>query len=84
MRVANVLSSEKSVVFLFAEIRLQRLFAAAVLFFGGTMEETKVQELDLTQSTIMEAIKALDYGTVTVTIHDGKPVMLEVSKKVKL
>ena len=48
------------------------------------MEETNMQELDITQSTIIEAIKALDYGTVTVTIHDGKPVMLEVSKKVKL
>ena len=71
-------------VFLFAEIRLQRFIAAAVLFFGGTMEETNMQELDITQSTIIEAIKALDYGTVTVTIHDGKPVMLEVSKKVKL
>lgn len=47
------------------------------------MEEQKRQELDPTQKTIIEAIKALDYGTVTVTIHDNKPVLLEVSKKIK-
>lgn len=47
------------------------------------MKDQKIQELDPTQQTIIEAIKALDYGTVTVTIHDGKPVLLEVSKKIK-
>ena len=47
------------------------------------MEEQKNQQLGPTHQTIIEAIKALDYGTVTVTIHDGKPVLLEVTKKVK-
>ena len=47
------------------------------------MEEQKKQQPEPTHQAVIEAIKALDYGTVTVTIHDGKPVLLEVSKKIK-
>ena len=37
-----------------------------------------------TEQAILQAIRTLGYGTVTVTVHDGKPTLLEVSKKIKL
>ena len=40
--------------------------------------------LNPTEQAILQAIRRLDYGTVTVTVHDGKLTLLEVSKKIKL
>ena len=40
--------------------------------------------LNPTEQAILQTIRRLDYGTVTVTVHDGKPTLLEVSKKIKL
>lgn len=40
--------------------------------------------LNPSEQAILQAIRTLGYGTVTVTVHDGKPTLLEVSKKIKL
>ncbi|MBR5536362.1 MAG: YezD family protein [Clostridia bacterium] len=37
-----------------------------------------------TEQAILQAVRTLDYGTVAITVHDGKPTLLEVSKKIKL
>ena len=39
---------------------------------------------DPTEQAILEAIRSLDYGEITITIHDQKPVLMEVVKKIKL
>ena len=69
-------------VFLFAGIRLQREIAAAVFVLGGTMEN-KEQTLNPTEQAILEALRNLDYGEITITVHNGKPTIMEVSKKIK-
>ena len=53
-----------------------------VLFLGGTMEN-KEQTLNPTEQAILETIRSMDYGEITVTIHNGKPTLMEVSKKIK-
>ena len=53
-----------------------------VLFLGGTMEN-KEQTLNPTEQTILETLRSLDYGEITITVHNGKPTLMEVSKKIK-
>ena len=33
---------------------------------------------------ILQMLRNLDYGEIIITVHNGKPTMLEVSKKIKL
>lgn len=49
---------------------------------GGTMEN-KEQTLNPTEQSILEALRSLDYGEITITVHNGKPTIMEVSKKIK-
>ena len=49
---------------------------------GGTMEN-KEQTLNPTEQTILEALRNLDYGEITITVHNAKPTIMEVSKKIK-
>ena len=68
---------------MYAEIRLRREIAAAFLFSGGvSMEQTK-QTLNPSEQMILDMLRSLDYGEVLITIHNGKPTMMEVSKKIK-
>lgn len=46
--------------------------------------EKKEQTLNPSEQTILEALRAMDYGEVTITVHDQKPVLMEVTKKIKL
>ena len=46
--------------------------------------ERKEQTLDPAERTILETLRRLNYGTVTITVHEGKPIMMDVSKKIKL
>ena len=45
--------------------------------------ENKEQTLNPTEQTILEALRNLDYGEITITVHNGKPTIMEVSKKIK-
>jgi len=45
--------------------------------------EDKIQTPNPTEQAILEALRNLDYGEITVTVHDGKPTIMEVSKKIK-
>ena len=45
--------------------------------------EDKTQTLNPTEQAILEALRDLDYGELTVTVHNGKPTIMEVSKKIK-
>lgn len=53
-------------------------------FVGKEAYSMADKTLNPTEQAILQAIRRLDYGTVTVTVHDGKPTLLEVSKKIKL
>ncbi len=59
-----------------------RLDALGVPFerVAGVDEAT----LDPAERTILETLRRLNYGTVTITVHEGKPTMMDVSKKIKL
>ena len=46
--------------------------------------ERKEQTLDPAERTILETLRRLNDGTVTITVHEGKPTMMDVSKKIKL
>lgn len=46
--------------------------------------EKKEQTLNPSEQTILETLRAMDYGEVTITVHDQKPVLMEVTKKIKL
>jgi len=48
------------------------------------MAEKKEQTLNPSEQAILETLRNLDYGEVTVTVHDQKPVLMEVTKKIKL
>ena len=45
--------------------------------------ENKEQTLNPTEQTILEALRNLDYGEITITVHNAKPTIMEVSKKIK-
>lgn len=45
--------------------------------------ENKEQTLNPTEQSILEALRSLDYGEITITVHNGKPTIMEVSKKIK-
>ena len=45
--------------------------------------DNKEQTLNPTEQAILKAIRELDYGEVVVTIHNGTPTIMEVSKKIK-
>ena len=46
------------------------------------MEQTE-QTLNPSEQMILDMLRSLDYGEVLITIHNGKPSMMEVSKKIK-
>lgn len=46
--------------------------------------EQKEQTLNPSEQTILEVLRSMDYGEVSITVHNGKPSMMEVSKKIKL
>ena len=47
------------------------------------MEETKKLP-DVTEQRILDTLRAMDYGQLTITVHDGRVVLMEVAKKIKL
>lgn len=47
------------------------------------MEDTKRVPAP-TEQRILEVLRSMDFGQLTITVHDGKAVMLEISKKIKL
>lgn len=47
------------------------------------MEETRKLP-DATEQRILETLRAMDYGQLTITVHDGRAVLIEVAKKIKL
>ena len=46
--------------------------------------EHKEQALTPPEQMILQVLRKLDYGEIIITVHNGKPTMLEVSKKIKL
>lgn len=48
-----------------------------------TMEDTKKMPVP-TEQRILEVLRSMDFGQLTITVHDGRAVMLEIAKKIKL
>ena len=69
-------------VFLLQEFGCSEKSLQPFFVLGGTMEN-KEQTLNPTEQTILEALRNLDYGEITITVHNGKPTIMEVSKKIK-
>ena len=53
------------------------------LFERGCPMEQKEQTLNPSEQTILEVLRSMDYGEITITVHNGKPTIMEVSKKIK-
>ena len=45
--------------------------------------EDKKQTLNPSEQAILEMLRSLDYGEITITVHNGKQTIMEVSKKIK-
>ena len=46
--------------------------------------EHKEQTPNPSEQMILQMLRNLDYGEIIITVHNGKPTILEVSKKIKL
>ena len=77
-----VLSSEKGVGFYLQKIGCSERSLQLFLFSGGTMDN-KEQTLNPTEQAILKALRELDYGEIVITVHNGTPTIMEVSKKIK-
>ncbi|SFU55006.1 hypothetical protein SAMN02910342_00892 [Butyrivibrio sp. INlla21] len=50
--------------------------------FMAKAEIPKTTEVDeALLESIVESIKSIQYGTITITVHDGKVTQLETSRK---
>lgn len=48
------------------------------------MKEKEEKTLTPAEEEILRAVRSLAYGEVTVTVHDRKPVYVEVKQKIKV
>jgi hypothetical protein len=46
-------------------------------------EDRREADLSLAELAVLEAIRSLDFGSVEVTVHDGRVVQMECTRKTR-